>query len=81
MLVVRAVVAVVAALAVAAVQGENIELRSGKQVEFFDDLQKGDSWGVQFQIVEGNIGFRVRAACLGAAPSPFLAEQPGRRHI
>lgn len=40
-------------------KGETIELRGGKEIEFSEDLQKGASWGTQFQIVDGNIGFRV----------------------
>lgn len=42
------------------IQAETIEVRSGKEVEFYEDLQKSAHWGVQFQIVEGTVGFRVR---------------------
>jgi hypothetical protein len=38
---------------------ESVELRPGKEIEFYEDLQKGASWGVRFQLVEGTIGFRL----------------------
>lgn len=39
--------------------GQQIELKGGKSLEFFDHLQVGEHWGVQYQIVEGTIGFRL----------------------
>ena len=42
---------------------ETVELRGMKRIEFTADLEKGASWGVQFQLVESTIAFRVRLLC------------------
>ena len=58
MLIWSAVVASVVTLA-SLVHCEQVEVKGGKQIEFYEDLSEGASWGVQFQIVDGTIGFRV----------------------
>lgn len=40
-------------------RAETVDLRGLKRVEFSAELEKGATWGVQFQLVEGTIGFRV----------------------
>lgn len=56
------VVSVAGALLVG-VAAQSVELRGGKQIEFTDNLELGANWGVQFQIVDGTIGFRVLGTC------------------
>lgn len=60
------VITVVAAVAwlVGLCVGETTELRSGKRIEFTADLERGDNWGVQFQLVDGTVAFRVRSRLL-----------------
>ena len=41
--------------------GETVELKGGKKIEFTADLERAQSWGVQFQLVEGTTAFRVGA--------------------
>lgn len=39
--------------------GETVELRGGRKIEFTADLERSHNWGVQFQLVEGTVAFRV----------------------
>lgn len=44
--------------------GETVELRGGKKIEFTADLERASNWGVQFQLVEGTVAFRVGLSVL-----------------
>ncbi|PJF20100.1 hypothetical protein PSACC_00088 [Paramicrosporidium saccamoebae] len=73
MLALDAFIVLVTAL-VAFVQCETVELRPGKEIEFFDDLAKGSNWGVQFQNVDGTIGFRL------SSPEGVIFEGPAETY-
>jgi hypothetical protein len=59
---------------IAFIRCETVELRPGKEIEFFDDLTKGSNWGVQFQNVDGTIGFRL------SSPEGVIFEGPAETY-
>lgn len=59
------VAAAVACLVSRLCAGETVELKGGKKIEFTADLERGENWGVQFQLVDGTVAFRVRIPLLG----------------
>ena len=61
-------------LATVSVGGESLELKGNKDIEFYDELEKGASWGVQFQIVDGAIGFRL------TSPDGVIFEGPAETY-
>lgn len=63
------------------VQAESIELKGGKQIEFTDSLELGASWGVQFQLLDGTISFRVYHSFLVVGSIGRVVERTRWRHI
>lgn len=70
----RLVLAIVSCMLFASVSCQSIDLTPGKSFEVYRNLQVGEAWGVQFQLVEGAVSFQL------SSPEGVIHEGDGENY-